>query len=49
MLYEMSQKKKEGDKANNQGGGGVTKRLLRTMGMTEAEYKQLRPGGEYIQ
>ncbi len=43
LMYEMtSGAKKDG----GGGGGGVTRKLLRCMGMSEEEYKQLRPQGE---
>ncbi len=39
LMYEMT----SGGKKD---GGGVTRKLLRCMGMSEEEYKQLRPQGE---
>ena len=41
MLYEMA----AAGAGGGGGGGCVTKRLLRHVGITEEEYKQLRPGG----
>ena len=43
VLYEMATASEDG--GGGGGGGGVTKRLLRHVGMTEEEYKQLRPEG----
>ncbi len=46
LMYEMTSGGGGAKKDGGGGGGGVTRKLLRCMGMSEEEYKQLRPQGE---